>query len=138
MADSEEYTKIKSVSYLKFSWLKVLLVIPLLSVLTIFILPLVLYWSVTLRAWWVYTRVASVKEATHVLILAGFDSYSIETICDQGELLASKVTDELPERFAQFKNGEFKVSLLTTVVLCLPLPEIRMDRRKAAIHSSAV
>jgi hypothetical protein len=124
LPDSEEYTRIKSVTYLKFSWLKTLLVIPLLSVLTIFILPLVLYWSVTCRAWWVYTRVTSVKEATHVLISAGSNSFSIETICDQGKLLASKVTDGLPQRFAHYKNGEFKVSLLMTVVFCLPLPEI--------------
>ncbi len=82
MPDSEEYTKIKSVEFLKFSWCKVLLLIPLMSVITVFIFPLVLYWKVTVRAKWIYTSVNSIQDATHVLILAGFNSYNIEAIHD--------------------------------------------------------
>lgn len=54
LPDSEEQTQIKSVELLRISWFKVLLVIPILSVLTILVFPLVLYWKPHMRAKWIY------------------------------------------------------------------------------------
>lgn len=53
---------------LKFNALWAFLVVPLLSILTIFVLPLRMYWSTTLRAKYWYDRVDKLANATNVLV----------------------------------------------------------------------
>jgi len=58
---------------------KRILVVPLLSILTIFILPLILYWSPRCRAFWFYSQVTSLEEANAVLIVGREKNFDI---CD--------------------------------------------------------
>jgi len=53
---------------LKFSSLKAYILVPLLSLLTLFVLPLRLYWSAELRAKYLYNQVAALEGADHLLV----------------------------------------------------------------------
>ena len=52
--EREESTVIEIALLLRLSWFKTLVVVPLLSILTILVLPVYLYWSPRLRAFWFY------------------------------------------------------------------------------------
>ena len=41
---------------------------PLLSLITVFVFPIFLYWKVNLRKYWFYNEVSSINEATHIYI----------------------------------------------------------------------
>jgi hypothetical protein len=53
---------------LKHSAWKTYLLLPFLSVITIFVLPIRLYWSAELRAYYLYTRVRTIQEADALLV----------------------------------------------------------------------
>jgi hypothetical protein len=52
-------------------------VIPLLSILTCMIFPLVLYWRIQMQASWLYKRAHSAQEATHLLVISRGKSISL-------------------------------------------------------------
>jgi hypothetical protein len=51
------------------NWAKRLLLVPLLSILTLLIFPIFLYWSAYIRSQWFYSTAHTLEEATHVLIV---------------------------------------------------------------------
>lgn len=53
---------------LKFSPIKSFLLLPILSLLTLFVLPIWIYWSSELKAKFMYSRVANLLSATHLLV----------------------------------------------------------------------
>jgi uncharacterized membrane protein len=58
----------KTVTMLQFSYAKAILMLPILSLLTIFILPIRMYWHQHLRARYMYSRVTSLDRCTDVLV----------------------------------------------------------------------
>lgn len=66
---------------LKRSAWKTYLLLPFLSVITIFVLPIRLYWSPELRAYYLYTRVRIIQEAD-ALLVSGKDG-NIEIVAVQ-------------------------------------------------------
>lgn len=65
---NEETTLIDVATLLVASKAKMWLLTPLLSILTILVWPVVLYWKPRLRRDWLYVRAKSVQEATHVWV----------------------------------------------------------------------
>jgi hypothetical protein len=51
------------------NWFKILVVVPILSILTLFVFSLLLYWSPKLRAYWFYSQVSKIEDAQCVLIV---------------------------------------------------------------------
>jgi len=66
--EEEEATCIVSLAYLEQSWFKCYLLLPLCSILTVFYLPVRLYWSVEARAVWMYSPVVTLQNTTHLLV----------------------------------------------------------------------
>lgn len=66
--ENEEASCISELTYLSESCLKCYILVPLCSFLTLYILPIKLYWSVPSRAKWMYTQVAALDQATHLLV----------------------------------------------------------------------
>ena len=67
--ENEPATCVELALLLETSWLKRLLVVPLLSILTLLIFPLKLYWSPRWRANWFYRRATGMHNATNVFIV---------------------------------------------------------------------
>ncbi len=57
-----------SITLMRTSFVKSYLVVPILSLLTIFVLPLKMYWDNALYAKWIFNHVTQIDQATHVLI----------------------------------------------------------------------
>ena len=66
--ENEEATCLKSITLLEFCPCFAYLVVPLLSVLSLLILPLFTFWMPSLRARLMYRKVTRVELATHVLV----------------------------------------------------------------------
>jgi hypothetical protein len=58
----------KTVTMLQFSYFKTFVILPILSLLTVFVLPIRMYWFSLLRARYMYTRVTSLQECTDLLV----------------------------------------------------------------------
>jgi hypothetical protein len=72
--ENEDATCIEIAMLLQKSWFKRLVVFPLLSILTLFFLPIWLYWNKRMQGWWFYSRAARLAEATHVYIVGRGES----------------------------------------------------------------
>ena len=59
---------IDSIQMLRFDYLKSYLLLPFLSLITVFVLPLRMYWNTKLVARYMYSRADTLSEATHLLI----------------------------------------------------------------------
>ena len=46
------------------------IICPLLSILTVFVFPIMLYWSKRMQANWLYNRVGSIYDATNLYIVS--------------------------------------------------------------------
>ncbi len=68
---------------LKHSSLKAYLLVPLLSVITLFVLPIRLYWSAELSAKYLYTRVAIIQDADALLVRGKDGNVEIVQVQDQ-------------------------------------------------------
>ena len=66
--EKEEATCIDEITLLRHSWVKAYLVVPVLSVLTLFFLPLKMYWDNALNTRMVYSPVQTLHQATHVRV----------------------------------------------------------------------
>ena len=53
---------------LRFDYTKTFVLLPFLALITVFVLPLRMYWSTILEAKYMYSRVTSLREATHLLV----------------------------------------------------------------------
>lgn len=59
--EKEESTVIISLEMLKFDCVKAYLLVPILSLLSLMILPLRLYWSDELKSEWLYSKTTSLE-----------------------------------------------------------------------------
>ena len=66
--ENEESTCIETINFLRFSWFKSYFLVPIFSILSVFYLPVYIYWRVSARAAWLYSEVEKLEQATHVLI----------------------------------------------------------------------
>jgi hypothetical protein len=66
--DDEESTKILNATYLEVAYFKIIVVVPLLSILTGLFFLLFLYWYPTLRKRFFYREQENVYKASHVYI----------------------------------------------------------------------
>jgi hypothetical protein len=78
---------------LKFNTLKAYLVVPFLSILTVFVLPIRLYWSAELRAFYLYTEVATLEGANHLLVRGRDGNIEIVSIDDMTSEVQALVPD---------------------------------------------
>ena len=83
---------------LKFNALWAFLVVPLLSILTVFVLPLRMYWNTTLRAKYWYDRVDRLTDATNVLVTGKLGNVEISRLVN----LTIKVKELDPSRQDDF------------------------------------
>jgi len=67
--ESESATCIEIAILLKSSGFKTYIVVPFLSLLTVFVFPIVLYWSKRLQGSFFYSRADSLQNATHIYIV---------------------------------------------------------------------
>jgi hypothetical protein len=67
--EEEEATCILSLTLLQTSYFKCYVLLPICSFLTLFILPIKLYWSVPARVAWMYSRTHTVEGSTHLYLL---------------------------------------------------------------------
>ena len=68
---------------LKHSSLKAYLLMPILSVITLFVLPIRLYWSAELCAKYLYSEVRSISEADALLVRGKDGNIEIVKVQDQ-------------------------------------------------------
>jgi len=80
--EDEEATSMESVTMLQFSWFKSFVVVPILSLLTIGIFAICLYWKISLRAKWRYNRVQTISETGYCLVQGRDGTCEIKTITD--------------------------------------------------------
>ena len=73
----DDVTSMESVTMISFNATKSYLLLPILSILTIFLLPLNLYWNPKNHAKWCYSEVNSIVDATHLLVLGKSGYYEI-------------------------------------------------------------
>jgi len=66
--EDEDTTYIEVAILLTSSGVKSWLLVPILSILTIFIFPIFLYWKQEMRRDWLYKRASSIESATHMYI----------------------------------------------------------------------
>ena len=59
---------IHSLTKLQFSAVKAYVFVPICSLLTLFVLPICMYWSQSLTAKYLYNRVGELAEATALLV----------------------------------------------------------------------
>jgi hypothetical protein len=67
--EQEEATCMASITLIRHSKVKAYLVTPILSVLSLFILPLKMYWDNDLNARMTFNTVTDIKRATHVKVI---------------------------------------------------------------------
>ena len=78
----EETTCVVDAIILKVDCLKRFLLVPLLSILTILIFPICLYWYCDWRKKYLYSEAGSLKEATHIYIVGKDGNKEIVPIKD--------------------------------------------------------
>ena len=79
--EKEETTCVDTAILVKEDCLKRWIIVPLLSLLSLFAFPVVLYWKPAMRKDWLYKRPTSVQDATHIYIQGrGKSNSSVNTI----------------------------------------------------------
>ena len=53
---------------MKVSWVKVFLLVPILSIVSVFVVPLLMYWHIRIYVYFLFTPVEGINYATHVYI----------------------------------------------------------------------
>lgn len=87
--DREESTIIEIAVLMNLDWVKILIVVPILSILTLMVLPIMLYWHSDARAAWFYKTTDKLDDARRILIVGREKNFDM---CD------------LEDRYAQFKE----------------------------------
>lgn len=85
--EKEESTVINSLTMLRHSPLKTYLCTPLLSVLTLMVHAIRLYWSAQLRAYYLYDKVRSLDRADHILVTGKDGNIEIVSIQDMTDIV---------------------------------------------------
>jgi len=66
--EDEESTKILELTLLQYSYFKVIVIVPILSILTAMFMLLFLYWYPRLRKALFYTECTDIRKATHLFV----------------------------------------------------------------------
>lgn len=66
--ESEESTCIEKIELMRFSFFKAYVATPVLSILTLFVLPVWMYWSVPTRIAMLYSNARSMEETTAICV----------------------------------------------------------------------
>jgi len=66
--ENEETTCVDVAILLTSNWAKQWLLVPLLSLLSLLVFPVFLYWKIPFQRDWLYSRATSVDTATHIYI----------------------------------------------------------------------
>jgi hypothetical protein len=101
--EKEESTCIASITLLQHSFFKAYVVVPILSILTLFFVPLKMYWDKELNARMIYNVVADLAQATHVLVRGRGGNVEV---CELNNL-----SDEIAPLIEQFNLRESKAHL---------------------------
>ncbi len=80
--EKEESTCIKEAILLELSFFKILIIVPILSVCTVFIFAVVLYWKKNLQRQMLFWKVSSLKKASYIYIKGMGDNVDIFKIRD--------------------------------------------------------
>ena len=98
--EKEEATCIKTLTYLEFQPNRAYLLFPILSVLSLFVLPILTYWKTDLRKYWFYKQVSKREEATHICIegIQGNSEIQPMVAMEKGQPV-----DSFSYRFIKFK-----------------------------------
>ena len=101
--EDDEITQMHDIHFLQFSPLKAYLLMPILSVITLFILPICVYWYTSLKVKYLYYENVSLDQATHVLIKGNVQGeYGDTTIEDMYCSNLQNKIDAFEYRFVQF------------------------------------
>lgn len=66
--EDEETTYIDLAILLRENCIKKWLIVPIISLFTLFVFPILLYWKPEMRKRWFYTPAESINRATHIYI----------------------------------------------------------------------
>jgi hypothetical protein len=91
--EKEETTCITSLTMLQFSCCKTYLLLPILSLLSLFILPVRMYWSVPLQRKYMYSEVTDLARATHLLVYGRDGNIEIVELTNMAEKMKDLVSD---------------------------------------------
>lgn len=95
--EKEETTCITSLTMLQFSCCKTYLLLPILSLFSLFILPVRMYWSVQLRRKYMFNDVTDLARVTHLLVHGRDGNIEIVELTN----MAEKMRDFLSDSFIQ-------------------------------------
>ena len=87
---------ILSLQLLRFDPIKAYLVVPLLSVLSLMILPLSMYWSCEKQAEWLYTMTRSLDQADSLLVRGKDGNIEIVKLDNQTENVKNLIGSDDP------------------------------------------
>ena len=91
--EKEETTCITSLTMLQSSCCKTYLLLPILSLLSLFILPIRMYWSVPLQRKYMYNEVKDLAQVTHLLVHGRDGNIEIVELTNMAEKLSDLVSD---------------------------------------------
>lgn len=66
--EKEEASCMKSITLLRFAAFKSYIIVPIVSLLSVFVIPLLIYWYPDYEKYWLYSEVSSISRATHLFI----------------------------------------------------------------------
>lgn len=109
--EKEESTCIESITLLKHSLFNAYVLVPMLSVLTLFFLPLKMYWDNALNARMLYYPVQDLRQASHVLVKGRGGNVEVCLLKNMTAKIAPLLGQfNLRESKAHLSNNEFYVS----------------------------
>ena len=91
--EKEETTCITSLTMLQSSCCKTYLLLPILSLLSLFILPIRMYWSVPLQRKYMYNEVTDLAQVTHLLVHGRDGNIEIVELTNMAEKLSDLMSD---------------------------------------------
>ena len=115
----EEVTLIFELTYLKFSPFKAYLLVPILSLISVFIFAIALYWSPSLRVVYCYTKETKRNKATHILVKGHLNALTILPLYSTSE---SGEYDTFCYRFIQFRYSRHR-SRYEPVLFPITMPQ---------------
>lgn len=106
--EKEESTCIESITLLKHSLFNAYVLVPVLSVLTLFFLPLKMYWDNALNARMLYYPVQDLRQASHVLVKGRGGNVEVCLLKNMTAKIAPLLGQfNLRESKAHLSNNEF-------------------------------
>lgn len=78
--DAEDETKVVEIVMVKLSWLKIILIMPLLTIITVGVVILFIHWYVPVKMFLLFTRVKKLSDATHLKVLSTRKQKEIVTL----------------------------------------------------------